>query len=114
MLGPASQNRVGKGAPKLPHRFPLIVHHLTWLRIATDGSCDDVLADRLQPREERLGGLIGPKRPPCGKTCGRASLASSQVTGADEGLGDGQRDPAPPVGLQSSRPARSATGRYRR
>ena len=31
-----SQNRVGIGAPKLPHQFPLIVHYLNWLTMAPD------------------------------------------------------------------------------
>jgi hypothetical protein len=31
-----SKNRVGRGAPKLPHRFSLIVHYLGWLTMAPD------------------------------------------------------------------------------
>jgi hypothetical protein len=31
-----SKNRVGIGAPKLPHRFPLIVHYLRWVTMAPD------------------------------------------------------------------------------
>jgi hypothetical protein len=31
-----SQNRVGIGAPKLPHRFPLIVHYLRLFTFAPD------------------------------------------------------------------------------
>jgi hypothetical protein len=38
------KNRVGMGAPKLPHQFPLLVHYLRRLRIAPD------------PRSLALGG----------------------------------------------------------
>src|SRR5206468_1759517 len=31
-----SQNRVRRDAPRLPHRFPLFVQYVTWLRIAAD------------------------------------------------------------------------------
>ena len=31
-----SENLVGQGTPKIPHQRPLLVHYLTWPRIAPD------------------------------------------------------------------------------
>src|SRR3954471_18257567 len=51
VLGRASQNRVGIGAPKLPHRIPLIVHYPILLTMAPDPRS---LALRLRTRFQRL------------------------------------------------------------